>query len=175
MWTGCSIRYVSWNFSCFSYSGISLVIGDLTANASYKLKVGRQRTQAKLIIYQAAVKSVVENLRAKITHQIYIIGKCKFPMESQILNWTNRACFREELPLGSFGSKELATSESHLPKCSRLPTSKVCGLKSASRRHSHNFFIVKFCTVTGRLQQYKNNHSIKECFFKQVNVTKLPL
>jgi hypothetical protein len=52
---------------------MSLVIGHLTANVSYKLKVGRQSTQAKMIIHQAAVKSAVETLRAKITQQIYIV------------------------------------------------------------------------------------------------------
>jgi hypothetical protein len=42
----------------------------LTANASYKLKFGLPRTQAKLIVHQGAVKSAVETLRAKIAWQI---------------------------------------------------------------------------------------------------------
>jgi hypothetical protein len=61
---------LSWNFSCFSYSGMSLVIGNLRPSASCKLKFGRPRTQAKLIIYLAAVKIGVETLRAKIEQQI---------------------------------------------------------------------------------------------------------
>jgi hypothetical protein len=82
----------------------------LTANANYKIKVGWPRAQAKLIIHQAAVKNAIETLRAKIVQQIYIIMKHKFLVESQILNWTSKAHFREELPLGSLGSKKLATS-----------------------------------------------------------------
>jgi hypothetical protein len=58
-----------------------------------------------LIIHQVAVKSAFEVLRAKIAQEIYVIGKCKFLVDSQILNWTSKACFREELPLGSLGSE----------------------------------------------------------------------
>jgi hypothetical protein len=43
---------------------MSLVIGNLTASVSYKLKVGLPRTQTKLITQQAAVKS------AKMEQQI---------------------------------------------------------------------------------------------------------
>jgi hypothetical protein len=86
VWTGCSSCYVSWNFSNFSYSSIPLVIGDSKASASYKLKVGQPRTHAKLIIHLAALKSAVESLRAKIEQQIYITGKFKFLVDSQILN-----------------------------------------------------------------------------------------
>jgi hypothetical protein len=57
---------------------MSLVIGDLTASASHKLKVERPRIQAKLIIHQTSVKSAVETLKAKIAQQICIIGKRKF-------------------------------------------------------------------------------------------------
>lgn len=41
--------------SCFSYSGMSLIICDLTDSASYNFELGRPRTQAKLITHQAAV------------------------------------------------------------------------------------------------------------------------
>jgi hypothetical protein len=119
-----------------------LVIADLTASASYNLKLRWQRMQAKLIIYRAAA---VETLRAKIAQQIYTVGKCKFLVDSQILNWTNKTCFLEEL-LGSLGSKKLATSEGSFTKVSLLPTSEVCGQKPESRRHSHNLFIVKIYT-----------------------------
>jgi hypothetical protein len=70
--------------------------------------VGGLGAQAKLMIYQYAFKSATESLKAKIAQQVYIIGNCKFPVNSQILNWTNKACFREELPPGSLGSKKLA-------------------------------------------------------------------
>jgi hypothetical protein len=63
-----------------------------------------------LIIHQAVVKSVTETLRARIVQQIYIIGKYKLLLDSQILNWANQACFREEFPLGSLGLKNVATS-----------------------------------------------------------------
>jgi hypothetical protein len=53
---------------------MSLGIGNLTSSASYKLKVGRPRTQAKLIIHQVAVKIALETLRAKTEQQIYIMG-----------------------------------------------------------------------------------------------------
>jgi hypothetical protein len=76
------------------------------------LKVERPGIQAKLITHQIDVKSAVEMLRAKIELQIYIIEKCKFRVYSQILNWANKACFREELPLRNLGSKILSTSES---------------------------------------------------------------
>jgi hypothetical protein len=52
----------------------------------------------------------------------------------------------EELPLGSLGSKKLATSESTFTKVNRLPTCEVWGSKPASRRHSHNLYIVNFYT-----------------------------
>jgi hypothetical protein len=116
VWTGCSIGNVSWNFSCFSNGGMSLVIWDLAASASYNLKVGWPRTQAKLFIHQIGVKSTVENVKVKIAGQIYIFGECKFLVDSQILNWTNKACFREKLHLGSLGSKKPALRRAHLPK-----------------------------------------------------------
>jgi hypothetical protein len=72
----------------------------LTASASYKIKVGQPGAQAKLTIFQAAVKSAVEALRSTIEQQIYIIGKCKFLMDSKILNCANKTNFREKLPLG---------------------------------------------------------------------------
>jgi hypothetical protein len=75
-----------------------------------------------MIIHQAAVKSV-EVLRAKITQQISIIGKCEFLDDSQLLNWTNKACFMEEF-LGSLGSKKLAIWESSFNESSHLPTYK---------------------------------------------------
>jgi hypothetical protein len=116
---------------------MSLVIGDLIGSASYKLKVGRTEAQAKLIIiHQAAVKSGAEALRARIAQQICIIGNCKFLVDSQILNWANKVCLREDLPLGSLGSKKLAVSESSFTKGSRLPSSEVCERKPASLRHS---------------------------------------
>jgi hypothetical protein len=74
--------------------------------------VGRPGTHAKLIVHQAAVKGAVETLRAKTSQLMYIFGKYKFLVDAQILNWTNKACFRNELPLGSLGSNKLATSES---------------------------------------------------------------
>jgi hypothetical protein len=52
------------------------------------------------------------DLRAKIGQHVYIIGKCTLLMNSQIFNWTNEVWLREKLPLGSSGSKILATSES---------------------------------------------------------------
>jgi hypothetical protein len=84
----------------------------LKASASYKPKVGQPRAQTKLIIYQVAVKSAVEILRARIIQQIYINGKCEFLVDSQTLKCTNKARFREELPFGSWGSKNLITWES---------------------------------------------------------------
>jgi hypothetical protein len=98
--------------------------------------VGRSRIQGKLIIRQVSVVSAFETLRAKFAQQIDIIEKCKFLVHSQILNWTNKACFMEQIPLGSSGSKKLATSESSFTKVSRLPTSEVCGRKCASGRQS---------------------------------------
>jgi hypothetical protein len=64
---------------------MSLIICDLTASASYTLKVGRPRTHAKLMTHQAAVKTAVETLRIKIALEIYITGKCKFLVDSRIL------------------------------------------------------------------------------------------
>jgi hypothetical protein len=86
----------------------------LTADANYKIKVGWPRTQAKLIIHKAAVKNAFETLRVKIAQQIYIIMKHIFPVDSQILSWTNKAHFMEELPLGSSGSKKLTLQRSLL-------------------------------------------------------------
>jgi hypothetical protein len=68
------------------------------------------------MICHEAVESAVESLRVSIVQQANIIGKCKFLVNSQSLNWTNKACFREELPLGSLGSKKLATPESSFIK-----------------------------------------------------------
>jgi hypothetical protein len=45
---------------------MSLAIGDLTASASYNLKIGRPRVQANLIIYQAAVKNAVYEVYRKV-------------------------------------------------------------------------------------------------------------
>jgi hypothetical protein len=122
--------------------------------------VGRPGTHAKLIVYQAAVKCAVETLRAKIAQQNYTIGKYKFLVNSQILNWTIQACFRKELPLGSLGSKKLATSESSFTKVSRLPTSEVCGSREADLRHTVtvttftllNFIQAHLVKVTGKLE-----------------------
>jgi hypothetical protein len=65
---------------------MSLEIWDLTPNARNNSVVGGPETQAKLIIYQDAVKSAIEYVRAEIAQQIYIIGKCKFLVNFQILN-----------------------------------------------------------------------------------------
>jgi hypothetical protein len=94
----------------------------------------------------AAVKSVVETLRAKVAQQIYITAKCKFLIVSKFFNWTNKTCFGEEFPLGSLGSKKLATSESSFTRFIRLPMYKFCGLKPASRHHNHDLSIVKIYT-----------------------------
>jgi hypothetical protein len=89
----------------------------MTASASsYNSKAGVLQPHAKLIIHVEVIKGAVEILRARITQQVNIIGKCKFLVKSQILNWSNKACFREELPLGSLGSKKLAASESSCTK-----------------------------------------------------------
>lgn len=69
-------------------------------------------THAKLIIHQYAVKSAVEVIRAKIAQQVYIIEECKFLVSSKILSRSNKACYREEVPLGSLGSTKLAGSDS---------------------------------------------------------------
>jgi hypothetical protein len=58
---------------------------------------------------QAAIKSAIETFRVKFAWKTYIIGKCTFLVDSQILNWTNKASIREELPLWSFGLKKLST------------------------------------------------------------------
>jgi hypothetical protein len=115
VWTGCSICYTSWNFSCLSYGGIPLGIWDLTASARSNSKVGLLNTQAELIILHEAVNKAISALRARIA-QVSIIGKCKFLVNSQNLSRTNKACFREELPLGSLVSKKFATSESSFTK-----------------------------------------------------------
>jgi hypothetical protein len=126
---------------------MSSVILDLTTSASYNIKVGRPSTQAKLVIHQAAVKSAIETLMAKIKQQNNIIGKYTFLLNSQFSKWTSKACFREELlPLGNWGSKKLSASESSFTKVSRLPTSAVCESKPLSCCHSHNLYIVKFYT-----------------------------
>lgn len=88
----------------------------MTASTSYNSVVGGAETQAKLTIHQDAAKSGIEALRAKVAQQIYIIVKCKFLVNSKILNWTNRACFSEEHRLGNLGSKKLDTSESSFTK-----------------------------------------------------------
>jgi hypothetical protein len=77
-------------------------------------------SHAKLMIYQYAVKSAVKDLKAKIAQQVYIIGNCKFMLNSQILNRMNKACFKEEIPFGSLGSKKL------IHEISRLENSEVC-------------------------------------------------
>jgi hypothetical protein len=112
VWTGCSIHYISWNFRCSSYGSISLEIWDLIASASYNSEVGGLETHATGMIHYKAVKSAVELLWARIAQKINIIWKCEFLVNSQSLNWANMACFREKLPLGSLGSKKLATPES---------------------------------------------------------------
>jgi hypothetical protein len=99
-------------------------------------------------------------LRAKIALQNYNIGKCTFLVNSQILNWANKPCFREELPLGSLGSKKLATSDSSFTKASPFHL-----LKSADANVRHavtvttctllNFIqvhLVKVKYVTGKLE-----------------------
>jgi hypothetical protein len=118
----------------------------LTDFTNCNLNLGGPETHAKLTIYEDAVKGAVKDLKAKIAQQVYVIGNCKFLVDSQILNLTNKACFREELPLGSLGSKKLATSESSFTKSSRLATSEVCIRKTASRRHRHRLCIVRFHT-----------------------------
>jgi hypothetical protein len=67
VWTGSSTYYFTRNLSCFSYSGISLVIRDLTGSASYKLKAGWTGARANLIIYQAAVRMTALSLTGRGT------------------------------------------------------------------------------------------------------------
>jgi hypothetical protein len=83
-----------------------LVIWDPTATASYKQKGGRPGVPDKLIIHQAAVKSAVEALRARIAQQIHIAGIYKIQMDFQILYWANKAGFKRELSLESLVSKK---------------------------------------------------------------------
>jgi hypothetical protein len=123
--------------------------------------VRRPRAQAKLFIHQAAVKSAVEALRATIAQQIYITGKCEFLVNSQILNWNNKACFREELPLGSTVLKKLATSDSFITEAVVF---KLLRLVDANPRHAITrkvtnttcsllkFIQVSLSKVTGRHQ-----------------------
>jgi hypothetical protein len=74
-----------------------------------------QSIYASVTIHHSAVGSAVEPLRARIA-QVNIIGTYKFLVHSQSLNRINMACFKEGLPLGSLGSKKLATSESSFTK-----------------------------------------------------------
>jgi hypothetical protein len=142
VWTGCSIRYAPWNFSCSSYSGMSLEIWDLTVSASNYSLAGRPETQTKLIIYQDAVKSAVEYLRARIAHQGYIIEKFKFLVNSQILNWINRSVSGRSFHLEVWIRRSSLFRTAHSLKSS-LPNSEICGRKTASRRHRHHWYIVK--------------------------------
>lgn len=77
------------------------------------------------------------------------MGKIKFLVDSKIFKWTNKACFREKLPLANSGSKKIGATErteSSLDKISCHSTFDACGRKHALRRHSHDFLIVKFYT-----------------------------
>jgi hypothetical protein len=49
--------------------------------------------------HQGAFRSSVQNLRARIAQKVNIIGKYKLLVDSQSLNWNNKAVFREELLL----------------------------------------------------------------------------
>jgi hypothetical protein len=69
-----------------------------------------------MMIHQDAVKCDLKASKAKIAQQIYIVGNCKFLVNSQILNWTNTAYFREKLPVATSGSKKLAAWESSFSK-----------------------------------------------------------
>jgi hypothetical protein len=88
----------------------------LTAFASNNSEVRGLEPRGKLISFYEAVESAVGSLRARIAQQVNIIGESNFLVNSKFLNRTNKACFREELPLGSFGSKKLATPESSITK-----------------------------------------------------------
>jgi hypothetical protein len=95
------------------------------------------------MIHQDVSKSVVEASRAKVAQQNCIIGKGKFLAKFQIFKWTNKACVREKLPLGSLGSKQLATSESSFAK-----TVVFQLLKSADAKLRHPVTITN-CTLLG--------------------------
>jgi hypothetical protein len=87
----------------------------LAASASkYNSNVGGPETQAKPMIYEDPVKSVVKNLKAKIAQQVYIIGDCKFLVNAQILNWTNKTFSREELLLEVWAQRRSLLRRAHL-------------------------------------------------------------
>jgi hypothetical protein len=114
---------------------------DLRVNASYNSGI---EAQAKLITYQENIKNAVEYWRVRIVQQVNIFWNCKFLVNSQSLNWNNKACFREELPLGSLGSKKLATLGGSLTKWVVTKILKSAGTKlrhaSQSLLYIANFY-----------------------------------
>jgi hypothetical protein len=98
---------------------------------------------SKLIIYQAAVKNVIEI-------EIYIIMKHKFLVDSKILNWTNKARFREELPLRISGSKKLTNSESSF---TRVVVFQLLKFVDANLHHANTHIItVTSCSLLKFIQ-----------------------
>jgi hypothetical protein len=124
----------------------------LTASESYNTEVGGPEPLSKLILYHEAVQRAVELLRARIA-QVNIMEKCK---NSQNLNWTNKACFREELPVGNLGSKKLASTYSYFTK---LVVFKILNCTDAK------LFIpdpsVKVTVSYGKIEWYRNKHNVK--------------
>jgi hypothetical protein len=100
-----SLRFLEFSLQLHIHGNLRF---DLTASESYNSIVEGPQTHTKMIIHQDAVKRSVEDLR---TIKSISLGIVNFLVNSKILNWTNKASFRKELPLGSLNSKKLATSE----------------------------------------------------------------
>jgi hypothetical protein len=96
-------------------------------------------------------------------------------VDSQILNWTNKACFREKLPPGSFDSKKLATSEISFTKLIvfQLPESadaNLCHAVTATTCSLLNFMQVSFsrselleCSNNTRITIVLRSDSLSKC------------
>jgi hypothetical protein len=137
-----------WNFSCSSYGGIPLKICDLTATASYNSEERGLESQASLILlHHKTVESAVGSLRAGIA-QVNIVGKCKFMVNSQSLNWTSKGLFQGGAFFWKFGLEEARYSGELIHKISRLPNSESYGCKTVSCRHRPISALLRFYQIT---------------------------
>jgi hypothetical protein len=95
-------------------------------------------------------------------------------VSSQNLDWTNKACYREEVPLGSLGLKKLATSESSLTKLGAFQLLKTAEAKLCHAITVTNYAFLCFIQIhlvkvklPEKLELYKSKHSIISCQLSQ--------
>jgi hypothetical protein len=170
MWTGCSIRYSSWNFSCSSYSGMSLVIWDLTASASYNFKSVSVKDPLQADYTSSCCQKCHWNFKGKNRAATISLGNINSWWTPKFWTGPVRPVSGRSLLLEVWAQRSSLLQRAHSPK---LVVFQLLQFVDANLHHTVtvttcaflNFIqvhLVKVEWVAEKLKWYRDKHNIKK-------------